>query len=110
MHTYGRKQSICINSNFFAQESLIYIIMEKTYKWNEINMMMPIEEWCLTLGTPISLQWDYYTCDRFEKLIPFEKVLVSKYPSCRIIPPKYMHTYDGRQSICIIGKLLHEGV
>ena len=36
--------------------------------WNEINMIMPIEEWCLTPGTPISLQWDYYTCDRFEKI------------------------------------------
>jgi len=54
--------------------------------------MMPIEEWCLTPGTPISLQWDYYTCDRFEKLIPFVKVLVSKHPSCRITPPKYVHT------------------
>ena len=53
---------------------------------------MPIVEWCLTPGAPISLQWDYYTCDRFEKLIPFEKVLVSKHPSCRITPPKYVHT------------------
>ena len=55
-------------------------------------MMMLIEDWCLTPGTPISLQWDYYTCDRFEKLIPFVKVLVSKHPSCRITPPKYVHT------------------
>ena len=27
-----------------------------------------------------------------KKLIPFEKVLVSKHPSCRITPPKYVHT------------------
>ena len=55
--------------------------------------MMPIEEWCLTPGIPISLQWDYYTCDRFlKKMIPFEQVLVSKHPSCRITPPKYVHT------------------
>jgi hypothetical protein len=44
---------------------------------------MPIKEWCLTPGTPISLQWEY---------LPFEKVLVPKHPSCRITPPKYVHT------------------
>jgi len=35
--------------------------MEKAYKYqNEVNMMIPNEEWCLSPGTPFSLQWDYY--------------------------------------------------
>ena len=78
--------------------------MEKAYKyqkWNQyddIGLEIPyvetnlisttcnrwwiFEVWYLTSGTLFSLQWDYYTRDKLEK------VLVSKHPTCRVISPE----------------------
>ena len=62
--------------------------MEKAYKYQNEIIMIPNEEWCLSPGTPFSLQWDYYTHDKLEN------VLVSRHPTCRVTSPEiWAHKY-----------------